>query len=103
MIKMNTLCFNYVFKKCNLGLYVQGIKTLFFPIVEQNSTAISQAIWKNNPKAIIGENATLQCIFSGRLVALYLLMNINIKKSLFINLYFKKKGVFHLMRNWLCL
>uniref|UniRef100_A0A8W8I7D2 Ig-like domain-containing protein n=1 Tax=Magallana gigas TaxID=29159 RepID=A0A8W8I7D2_MAGGI len=34
-------------------------------INEHNSTAISQSIWKNNPKAVIGENATLQCIFSG--------------------------------------
>lgn len=64
---------------------MKGIKTLFFPIVEHNGTAISQAIWKNNHKAVIGENAMLQCIFSGRWVALYLLMNIGIKKSLFTN------------------
>ncbi|XP_065943854.1 contactin-3 [Magallana gigas] len=37
-------------------------------INEHNSTAISQSIWKNNPKAVIGENATLQCIFSGRVI-----------------------------------
>uniref|UniRef100_A0A8W8I7C6 Ig-like domain-containing protein n=1 Tax=Magallana gigas TaxID=29159 RepID=A0A8W8I7C6_MAGGI len=32
---------------------------------ENNDTVTSKAIWKNNPKARIGENATLQCIFSG--------------------------------------
>lgn len=73
---------------------MQGIKTLFFPIVEHNSTAISQAIWNNNPKAVIGENATLQCIFSGRLVALYLLMNIDIKQIFFHQFLFLKKVCF---------
>lgn len=64
-------------------LYEGNQNVVFFSIVEHNRTAILQAIWKNNPKAVIGENATLQCIFSGMWVALYLLINIDIKKISF--------------------
>lgn len=53
-------------------------QNVLFPLVEHNETAIiSQAIWKNSPKAVIGENATLQCIFSGMWVAPFLLMKIH--------------------------
>lgn len=78
---------------------MKGIKTLFFSIVEHNRTAILQAIWKNNPKAVIGENATLQCIFFGRWVALYLLINIDNKKISFHQFLIKKNNVFHFLRN----
>lgn len=78
---------------------MKGIKTLFFSIVEHNRTAILQAIWKNNPKAVIGENATLQCIFSGRWVALYFLINIDNKKISFHQFLIKKNNVFHFLRN----
>lgn len=64
-------------------LYEGNQNVVFFSIVEHNRTAILQAIWKNNLKAVIGENATLQCIFSGMWVALYLLINIDIKKISF--------------------
>lgn len=78
---------------------MKGIKTVFFSIVEHNRTAILQAIWKNNPKAVIGENATLQCIFSGRWVALYLLINIDIKRNLFSPIFNLKNNVFYFLRN----
>lgn len=41
-------------------------------IIGSNATNELKGIWRNTPKAVLGESATLQCIFSGRQVSLFL-------------------------------
>ncbi|XP_065943851.1 cell adhesion molecule-related/down-regulated by oncogenes [Magallana gigas] len=41
-------------------------------IIGSNATNELKGIWRNTPKAVLGESATLQCIFSGRHVSMFL-------------------------------
>lgn len=46
-------------------------------IIESNETNELKAVWRNNPKAVLGESATLQCIFSGSPVPIIQWLNTN--------------------------